>query len=200
MKIYLAGIIKSLWLVLRHFIGTYIGDIKKLFRRADSKSILHGKTSSRASGLFTIEYPEEKMPVPEEFRFIPFLIYEDNPQDGRKYRCTACGTCARVCPPQCIWIKRKVDTETGKPIQQPDEFVIDIDICMNCGLCAEFCPYDAIRMDHDYELATQTRLPNHMMNLDVLSRPASYYREIRPGQYARDEEARTQKAAVKTAG
>jgi NADH-quinone oxidoreductase subunit I len=199
MKIYLAGIIKSLWLVLRHFIGTYIGDIKKLFRRPDSKSILNGKTSSQASGLFTIEYPEEKMPVPEEFRFIPFLIYEDDTQNGRKYRCTACGTCARVCPPQCIWIRRKVDTETGKPIQQPDEFVIDIDVCMNCGLCAEFCPFDAIRMDHDYELAGQKRKPDHLWNLEKLSRPLEYYRSIRPTQYASDEEARAQKAVEKAA-
>ena len=32
--------------------------------------------SADTRGIFTIQYPEEKLPVPEEFRFIPFLVYE----------------------------------------------------------------------------------------------------------------------------
>ena len=34
--------------------------------------------STETSGIFTVQYPEEKLPVPEEFRFIPFLIYDDD--------------------------------------------------------------------------------------------------------------------------
>ena len=33
---------------------------------------------------------------------------------------------------------------SGRPKPEPEEFFIDIDVCMNCGLCAEFCPFDAI--------------------------------------------------------
>ncbi len=33
---------------------------------------------------------------------------------------------------------------------------------MNCGYCAEFCPFDAIKMDHDYELASYDRTQYHI--------------------------------------
>ncbi len=139
-----------------------------------------------------MEYPESKLAVPEEFRFLPFLVYDLTEEGEKKQRCTACGTCARVCPPQCIWIVRAKDAETGRPLQTPAAFWIDTDICMNCGLCAEFCPFDAIRMDHDYELASTSRA-GHTLNLEQLSKPAAYYQQIRPGQYAREAAAREEK-------
>ena len=46
----------------------------------------------------------------------------------------------------------------GRPVPEPQEFYIDVDICMNCGFCAEYCPFDAIKMDHDYELSVYDRL------------------------------------------
>ena len=144
-----------------------------------------------------VQYPEEKLPVPEEFRFIPFLIYEKGEGGERVYRCTSCGICAKVCPPQCIWIVRSSDPETGKPIPAPTEFFIDIDICMNCGLCAEYCPFDAIKMDHDYELASYNRFESHIYNKERLSKPLSYYESIRPNNYQQEEADRAAKAAAK---
>jgi formate hydrogenlyase subunit 6/NADH:ubiquinone oxidoreductase subunit I/predicted flap endonuclease-1-like 5' DNA nuclease len=105
-------------------------------------------------------------------------------------RCTSCGICAKVCPPQCIWIVRTNDPKTGKPIPQPAEFYIDTDICMNCGYCAEFCPFDAIKMDHDFELADYERTVGHIHDIYRLTKPASYYASIRPTWNAREEEAR----------
>jgi NADH-quinone oxidoreductase subunit I len=137
--------------------------------------------------------------VPEEFRYIPFLVYDEGENGEKEIRCTSCGICAKVCPPQCIWIVRTNDPVTGKPIPQPKEFYIDVDICMNCGFCAEFCPFDAIKMDHDYEIASYDRLKEHIFNLERLSKPASYYAQIRPTNYAREEAARAEKEAQKAA-
>ncbi len=72
----------------------------------------------------------------------------------------------------------------GRPIPQPAEFHIDIDVCMNCGYCAEFCPFDAIIMDHDWKLADYDRFDGHIHDLERLLKPASYYQQIRPIQYA----------------
>jgi NADH-quinone oxidoreductase subunit I len=150
-------------------------------------------------GIFTIQYPEEKLPVPEEFRYIPFLVYDEGENGEKELRCTSCGICAKVCPPQCIWIVRTNDPVTGKPIPQPKEFYIDVDICMNCGFCAEFCPFDAIKMDHDYEIASYNRQKEHIFGLERLSKPASYYAQIRPTNFAREEAARAEKEAQKAA-
>jgi NADH-quinone oxidoreductase subunit I len=79
------------------------------------------------------------------------------------------------------------------------EFYIDIDICMNCGYCAEYCPFDAIKMDHDYELASYDRSAAHIFNKETLLKPAEYYAEIRPRNFEREEEIRREKEAKKAA-
>jgi NADH-quinone oxidoreductase subunit I len=194
---YGVGIVKGLFVTLKHFLMTYVEDIRWLGRRYTNEEAMAVRQSSKAQGVFTVQYPEEKLPVPEEFRFIPFLIYEEGENGERIDRCTSCGICAKVCPPQCIWIIRSSDPETGKPIPAPTEFFIDIDICMNCGLCAEYCPFDAIKMDHDYELASYNRFENHIYNKERLSKPVSYYASIRPSNYQQEEAARAAKAAAK---
>lgn len=194
------GLIKGLGVTIKHFVGTYVEDLRWLGRgRYYNEEALKIRQSTEARGIFTVQYPEEKLSVPEEFRYIPFLVYEENPDGTQKDRCTSCGICSKVCPPQCIWIVRSNDPETGRPIPAPTEFYIDIDICMNCGLCAEYCPFDAIKMDHVYELASYERLSGHIYNKERLSKPVSYYAEIRPKNYAREEAARAEKEALKAA-
>jgi NADH-quinone oxidoreductase subunit I len=123
------------------------------------------------------------------------LVYDE--QTGEN-RCTACGICAKVCPPQCIWIVRAKD-ESGKPVTRPAEFNIDTTICMNCGLCAEFCPFDAIKMNHDFEIAEYQRMPKLVFDLERLRVPASYYARIRPSDWAAEEAAKAAKEAEKAA-
>jgi NADH-quinone oxidoreductase subunit I len=91
---------------------------------------------------------------------------------------------------------RTSDPETAKPIPEPAEFFIDADICMNCGFCAEYCPFDAIIMDHDYEIASYDR---NLLNMEQLLKPASYYQSIRPKNYALQDNARKAKEAAKAA-
>lgn len=196
------GVLKGLGVTLKRFINTYVDDIRYLYfpSSATSQQAFARRQGPEGRGLFTVEYPEMKLQTPENFRFLPFLItdYEvpqtDPDFDRDKWlemnRCTSCGICSKVCPPQCIWIVRTDDPETGKPIPQPAEFYIDTDICMNCGYCAEFCPFDAIKMDHDFELADYNRYDDHVHNLERLLKPASYYASIRPTWNAREEAAK----------
>jgi NADH-quinone oxidoreductase subunit I len=192
------GILRGLGIVFKHFVDSYLDDLRWLGNRYYNPEALKVRQGPKAQGIFTVQYPEEKLTTPEEFRFIPFLVYEE--KDGEKeYRCTSCGICAKVCPPQCIWIERSNDPKTGRPIPDPKNFYIDIDICMNCGFCAEFCPFDAIKMDHDFELASYDRTTAHIFDKERLGKPVSYYASIRPTNYAREEKARAEEEAKKAA-
>jgi NADH-quinone oxidoreductase subunit I len=193
------GIVKGLGVTLKRFVDTYLEDIRWFGKRYYTKEGVAHRMSADTRGIFTVQYPEEKLPVPEEFRFIPFLLYEEGPDGEMQDRCTSCGICAKVCPPQCIWIVRTNDPNTGRPIPEPKEFYIDVDICMNCGFCAEYCPFDAIKMDHDYELSVYDRHAKNIFDKEKLSKPVSYYAGIRPANYAREEAARAEAEAAKAA-
>ena len=191
------GIARGLWTVFKHFLDTYTDDLRWLGRRYYNKEALAVRQGPQAAGIFTVQYPEEKLITPEEFRYIPFLLYEVKEDGTHEDRCTSCGICAKVCPPQCIWIERTNDPKTGRPIPAPREFYIDIDICMNCGFCAEYCPFDAIKMDHDFELSSFDRTSAHIYNKAKLDKPVDYYASIRPTNYAREEVVRAEKEAKK---
>jgi len=203
------GMLNGLRYTMSRVIKTYIGDFRHFGRPYDPKEFAR-RQSVQGDGIITVQYPEEKLPVPENFRFIPFLVYEPkldengkpliDPQTGQEVvgyeRCTACGICAKVCPPQCIWIVRG-STPEGKPKPQPAEFYIDIDVCMNCGFCAEFCPFDAIKMDHNYELADYERHIGHIHDIKRLMKSTTYYAQIHPQDWAREEADRKTKEAAK---
>lgn len=187
------GFAKGMLVTLRHFIGTYVDDLRYGFRKFSPEVDNFGaRQGTEAEGIFTVQYPDEKLAMAERFRFVPFLVVEDydHPERPGKDWCTSCGICAKVCPPQCIWIVRSNDPETGKPVPEPEAFFIDIDICMNCGFCAEFCPFDAIKMDHDYELASYDRTTNHIFDKDKLSKEFRYWKTIAPTRAVEEAEAR----------
>lgn len=187
------GIIKGLGVTLRHFVDTYVEDLKYFPKRA-TQTLVESRMAPGSKGIYTIQYPEEKPVIPERFRFLPFLVTDYEGDDPAlkiaESRCTSCGICAKVCPPQCIWMVRATG-ENGKPVPKSVEFYIDTDICMNCGYCAEFCPFDSIIMDHDYAIADYEREKSHIHDMDRLLKSAGYYQEIRPTMYAiRAEEKR----------
>jgi NADH-quinone oxidoreductase subunit I len=190
------GVLKGLGVTLKEFVTTYIDDIKRIpSRYAGGRPEINQSRPAEQRGLFTIQYPEERRKLPERFRYIPMLVYDAETGENR---CTACGICAKVCPPQCIWIVRAKD-EKGKPLTKPAEFYIDTTICMNCGLCAEFCPFDAIKMNHDFEIAAYQRMPDLLFDLTKLRVPTTYYARIRPTEWAEEEAARKAREAEKTA-
>ena len=187
------GLLKGLSVTLNRFVESYTEDVRWLIKRYAKVEF---RSSKDARGTFTIEYPEQQVIMAEEFRVNPFLVYDEGENGEKNIRCTSCGICAKACPPQCIWIVRSNDPATGRPVPQPAEFYIDTDICMNCGMCAEYCPFDAIKMDHDFEVASYTR---SLKNKEQLMKPATYYKSIRPINFAREEAARAEKAAAKAA-
>lgn len=186
------GIVRGLVVTMKHFVNTYVEDIKWGFQRHKPDEAFAERQGLQARGIYTLEYPEEKIAVPERFRFIPFLVvqnHDDEERPGWDW-CTSCGICAKVCPPQCIWIVRSEDPETGRPVPEPENFFIDIDICMNCGYCAEYCPFDAIKMDHDYELASYDRTSNHIFDKQKLSKELRYWQSIAPTRAEAEAEVR----------
>lgn len=189
-----SGLLKGLGVTLKHFNETFIDDRKKVpSRYVDSiqldekRRLLH--QPAYQEGLLTIQYPEEKRLLPERFRFIPMLLWDTEKGEDR---CTACGICAKVCPPQCIWIVRDSD-ERGKPVSRPAEYYIDAAVCMSCSFCVEFCPFDAIKMNHDYELAVYDRYPQLVYDKEELTVPIEYYAALWPTQYEQEEIARKEK-------
>ncbi|MFZ2421744.1 MAG: NADH-quinone oxidoreductase subunit I, partial [Anaerolineae bacterium] len=190
-----SGILKGLGVTFKHLVDTFTDDVKKIPSRYAG---LNGDRQFidqpwNEEGLFTIQYPEEKRVIPEGFRFIPMLLWDTAKSEDR---CTACGICAKVCPPQCIWIVRDKD-EKGKPVTRPAEFYIDASICMSCGFCAEFCPFDAIKMNHDYELATFDRYPRLIYDKETLTVPIEYYARLWPAQYQEEERVRAAEEEAK---
>ncbi|TFG71120.1 MAG: 4Fe-4S dicluster domain-containing protein [Anaerolineales bacterium] len=175
------GVMKTLAIAVRHFVLTYVDDFKYGFKRYTPKNLAQ-RQGPDGRGIYTVQYPEERLPLPERSRNQPFFVIDAQTE---QMRCTACGLCAQMCPSQCIWIERAQDPETGRPRRYPVKYTIDISMCMGCGYCAEFCPFDAIKMDSVYELASYTR-PGFADAMDM-AKPESYHAAIHPTDYAAEQ-------------
>ena len=191
------GLIKGLGVTMRHFIESYTYDRNPLrwffLKDRYDEDWLAKRQDIDGKGIFTVQYPEQKRAIAENFRFLPMLVYDESKDEPR---CTACGICARVCPPQCIYIQRATD-DKGRPQAQPAGFWIDATVCMSCGYCAEFCPFDAIKMNQEHETVYVDRDEGMFFDLDRLLQPVSYYAELHPTDYAREEAARQAKEEAK---
>jgi NADH-quinone oxidoreductase subunit I len=191
------GLLKGLSVTMRHFVESFVYDRNplKYFSLAGryDDEWLEKRQAIEGKGLFTIQYPEQKRQITENFRFFPMLVYEETPEEPR---CTACGICARVCPPQCIWIQRGTD-DRGRPRAKPAGFWIDATICMSCGSCAEYCPFDAIKMNQQHEIPTTDRDRDMFYTLEKLLVPVEYYAQLHPTDYAAEEAERRAKEEAK---
>lgn len=185
------GLLKGLGITLKHALDTFRDDNQGTPSRYQDSIVLDNKRRIieqpiEQEGILTIQYPEEKRLLPERFRYIPMLIWDTETGEDR---CTACGICAKVCPPQCIWIVRDIDAN-GRPVARPGEFFIDVAVCMSCSFCVEFCPFDAIKMNHDYELAAYDRYPQLVYDKAELTVPVEYYAALWPDQWEQEEDLR----------
>lgn len=186
------GLLKGLGVTMRHFIESYRYD-RKPWESRYSQKWLDRRQAVDGKGIFTIQYPEQRRRIPQNYRALPMLVYDESPE---RPRCTACGICARVCPPQCIWIQRGTD-EKGRPRAQPAGFWIDATICMSCGSCSEYCPFDAIKMNQVHEIVTTDRDRDLFYDMQKLLVPVSYYAELHPADHAAEEEERKAKEEAK---
>lgn len=87
----------------------------------------------------TVEYPEERRPMPERFR--GSIVLTRDP-DGEE-RCVACYLCSGACPVDCISMAA-AEAPNGR--RYAAWFRINFSRCILCGLCAEACPTLAIQM------------------------------------------------------
>ena len=167
------AMVDSMGVVWKHWVES--------FRKNRGFSDIHGT--------FTQEYPEEPAKIPEAYRNMPVLLYDD--ETGHEL-CTSCYQCARICPPQVIHMTQAKDPVTGKAVPAVAEFVIEYDACMSCGFCAEVCPFDSIKMDQVFELSTDDR-PSLTVFKHDLGRPISYYAGIAPNLWAEAKESALKK-------
>jgi NADH-quinone oxidoreductase subunit I len=172
------GILKGMAVTARNFVGSYF----------------------EKDRLITVQYPEERDPLPENYRNFPFLLYDTaDPEAG--LRCVACKICEKECPPQCIYIIKSEDKKPdymGKPQFYPATFDIDISVCMSCQICVEVCPFEAIKMDKIFELSKRERFDALLQRKDELSKSNTYYHSICPTEAA-EVDAKLAEAAAAAA-
>lgn len=170
------GLLKGLGETARNFFGSY----------------------TNAERLVTVQYPEERLPLKENTRNFPFLVF-DGEEAEKGLRCVACKICEKECPPQCIYIVLERD-EKGKPQKHPRIFDIDISVCMSCQVCVEVCPFDAIKMDQVYELSRYGRFEDLLLHKRDLAKSNGYYRSIHPTEASEvDERLAAEKAKAEAA-
>ena len=154
------GIIKGMLETAKNFAGSFVSEER----------------------LTTVEYPEQRIPTAENARVFPFLVY-DGPDWQAGMRCVACQICEKECPPKCIYIEKSKDKKpdfVGKPQIYPARFDIDISVCMSCQICVEVCPFEAIKMDTEFELATDDRFGGLLLDRHELAKSNEYYHSIHP--------------------
>jgi NADH-quinone oxidoreductase subunit I len=144
-------ILKGLWSAVRGMGLT----LQHLFGARNTKRALDIQQPNffdQQEGLTTIQYPKQKIPVPEVGRYQLEVMMDD---------CIVCDLCAKACPVDCITIDpiRAVspigETSDGSIKRiYPAKFEIDMAKCMYCGLCTVVCPTECIIMTDQYDKST----------------------------------------------
>lgn len=103
------------------------------------------------TGIVTLQYPFESIPVPDNGRYQLHNEIED---------CIVCDKCAKICPVDCIEIEPvRATEEIGKTSDgsskriYPAKFDIDMAKCCFCGLCTTVCPTECLTMTKEYDFS-----------------------------------------------
>jgi NADH-quinone oxidoreductase subunit I len=120
----------------------------------------------------TIQYPDEKHPLPVRQRSFPVLVWDF---DHDEPACTGCNVCVRNCPVDCMTATMMDNPKYAEGLSDRrkivEKFWIDYARCMRCNICVEVCPFEAIVMDNNWtghERAVFDRRDLHM-DLDDLT-------------------------------
>nr|WP_022829250.1 NADH-quinone oxidoreductase subunit I [Sphingobacterium faecale] len=136
--------VKGLFLTFRHLFGAR--------RSRQSVDIRSKDYFDQQEGVTTVQFPKEKMPIPEVARYQLDVEIDD---------CIVCDLCAKACPVDCITIEAIKSPEAiGKTSDgsvkrlYAAQFDIDMAKCMYCGLCTVVCPTECITMTNQYDRST----------------------------------------------
>jgi NADH-quinone oxidoreductase subunit I len=132
---------KGLTLTIRHL---FASNVKRQVIAVSDNNYF-----KQLEGTNTIQYPHQKLPVPEVGRYQLDVEMDD---------CIVCDLCAKICPVDCITIESIKATEaigqtsdgTTKRLYAA-QFDIDMAKCMYCGLCTIVCPTECIVMTNQYD-------------------------------------------------
>lgn len=97
------------------------------------------------------EYPEVPVQVQPRFRGRLQMLREENGDP----KCICCMSCERICPTGAIHILP--GKKEGRKARIPLEYTFELERCIFCELCVESCGYDAILLNHQFELAAYNR-------------------------------------------
>lgn len=139
--------------------NTAFGDYFRTIWRAVSTIAIGLKTTfpHLFTPSVTLQYPDEKMQLPERARNRLYVNIDD---------CIGCDQCSLACPVDCITIetiKSTPDQDLGvtstghKKRLHVSRFDIDIGKCCYCGLCVYPCPTECIVMTDIYEFSEYDR-------------------------------------------
>lgn len=133
--------IKGLSLTLKHFWAAR--------KTKGPLNVQDDKYFNISEGYVTLQYPHEKISVPEIGRYQLDCEIDD---------CIVCDKCAKICPVDCIEIEAIKSpelirtTSDGSPVRlHAAKFDIDMAKCCFCGLCTTVCPTECLTMNSEYD-------------------------------------------------
>lgn len=105
----------------------------------------------------TLQYPDERPPIPDAYRGVPTLVKDPNERE----KCVSCQLCEFVCPPKAIRITPGEISATEEDRlhveKAPKAFEINMLRCIYCGYCEEVCPEEAIFLQDVFSLNAYSR-------------------------------------------
>ncbi|MCY4779932.1 4Fe-4S binding protein [Sphingobacterium sp. UT-1RO-CII-1] len=137
--------VKGLLLTVKHLFGAR--------RSRQAYNIQDKNYFDLQEGITTVQYPKQKMPIPEVARYQLEVDIDD---------CIVCDLCAKACPVDCIDIQAIRSSEAIGHTSDGSvkrlyaaKFDIDMAKCMYCGLCTVVCPTECITMSDKYDRSSQ---------------------------------------------
>lgn len=149
----------------------------------------------------TIQYPEQRLQLPERERNRLFVNMED---------CIGCDQCAKACPVNCIDIdtvkvvpgdivgKTGVTSQGKKKALHVTNFTIDFAKCCYCQLCVFPCPTVCIYMTDVFEFSTYVRSDLKYQFAD-LTPEQGVEKKAMYEKYALEQEEKKKQAAAEAA-
>jgi len=137
----------------------------------------------------TVQYPDERMPIPDRYRGIHYLEQE---------KCIECVACARACPIDCIEMEA---VRHGKELEWIS-FTLDYQKCMFCELCVYPCPKDCIHMGTEYAFVSfdRSEFKHDLLSYKGMDRAARVRMKEAEAKKAAKDAAKAAKAAAGGAG